>query len=199
MAQRLTNDELADRTRVANRRRGQRMRERLVDAGRSPLTVWVPSGLRARFVNEAAAAGVNINELAERYLDAGLRERKAVLNTEPDPETGLRENQVSSSNLIPDPDPDTADLFPMEPEPQTPVVVASEPATPPVSVSFDRTAMMMTIAERVDAGLSGAAIARELTADGHRSSTGSELIGANVLREFRKWKEKNDGSASTAV
>jgi hypothetical protein len=29
-------------------------------------------------VNEAAAQGVNINELAERYLDAGLRENKLV-------------------------------------------------------------------------------------------------------------------------
>ena len=59
--QRLSNDELATRTREANRRRGERHRERLTIAGHAALTVWLPVGLRREFVNEAAASGVNIN------------------------------------------------------------------------------------------------------------------------------------------
>jgi len=68
-----------------------------------------------------------------------------------------------------------------------------------VSVSFDRTAMMTTIGELLDAGLTGNEIARRLNAAGHRTTKGTELIGANVLREYRKWKEKNAGTDSTAV
>ena len=75
----LSNDELATRTREANRRRGERHRERLTIAGRAALTVWVPVGLRSRFVNEAAASGVNINELATQLIDRGLRESKTAI------------------------------------------------------------------------------------------------------------------------
>ena len=197
MAQRLTNDELAERTRVANRRRGERMRQRLVDAGRCPLTVWVPTGLRSRFVNEAAAQGVNINELAERYLDAGLRDGN--YNRErnlPDPDMNHGSN-INRDLYLPEPDPETLDLFASpDQEPQPPVVVISEPATtpPPVSVSFGRTAMMTTIGELLDAGLTGNEIARRLNAAGYRSQNGAELRGANVLREYRTWKEKKGGS-----
>ena len=74
MAQRLTNDELAERVRASNRRRGERHRQRLTGAGRAALTVWVPVELRSRFVDRAAELLININELAERYLAAGLRE-----------------------------------------------------------------------------------------------------------------------------
>jgi DNA-binding PadR family transcriptional regulator len=77
----LSNDELATRTREANRRRGERARERLTIAGRAALTVWLPVGLRSRFVAEAASCGVNISELATRLIEKGLRE-KSVLNTE---------------------------------------------------------------------------------------------------------------------
>lgn len=214
MAQRLTNDELAERTRVANRRRGERMRQRLVDAGRCPLTVWVPTGLRSRFVNEAAAQGVNINELAERLIEKGLSKSTIIADT-PDPETpdlfamadseyhARQDNecpvcgeptQTASGELTGNPHaPDCDYLRP--PYPQPPVVVISEQATQqPVSVSFDRSAMMTTIGELLDAGLTGNEIARRLNAAGYRSQNGAELRGANVLREFRTWKEKKGGS-----
>ena len=178
--QRLSNDELATRTREANRRRGERHRERLTIAGKAALTVWIPVKLRSRFVNEAAGLGVNINELAERLIEKGLS-KSAIIADTPDPE----------------PDPETLDLFASpDQEPQPPVVVISEPATtpPPVSVSFGRTAMMTTIGELLDAGLTGNEIARRLNAAGYRSQNGAELRGANVLREFRTWKEKKGGS-----
>mgnify|MGYP003586830730 CR=1 FL=1 len=72
MAQRLTNDELAERVRASNRRRGERHRQRLTVAGRAALTVWVPVELRSRFVDRAAELLININELAERLLSAAL-------------------------------------------------------------------------------------------------------------------------------
>ena len=58
----------------------------------------------------------------------------------------------------------------------------------------------MTMVDRLHSdGLRGADIARKLTAAGYRSSNGAELRGANVLREYRQWKEKADGSAKTAL
>ena len=168
----LSNDELATRTREANRRRGERHRERLTIAGRAALTVWVPVGLRSRFVNEAAASGVNINELATQLIDRGLRESKTAIIAD-----------------MPDPQPET----------HTPVFVADASTHNTVSVSLDRSAMMTTIGELLDAGLTGNEIARRLNAAGYRSTKGSALIGANVLREYRTWREKKDGSDSTAV
>lgn len=170
----LSNDELATRVRESNRRRGQRQRERLTIAGRSPLTVWVPTGLRTRFTNEAAALGVSINELAERYLGAGLGESKLL-------------NFTSSPD--PDPQSDTADLFATA-EPQTPVVVSTPDTRTQPSVCTDRDELMTAIGAMVDAGMSGAEIARRLNADGQRTAKGAEFNGANLLRDFRKWTEK---------
>lgn len=212
--QRLSNDELATRTREANRRRGERHRERLTIAGKAALTVWIPVKLRSRFVNEAAGLGVNINELAERLIEKGLSKSTIIADT-PDPETpdlfamadseyhARQDNecpvcgeptQTASGELTGNPHaPDCDYLRP--PYPQPPVVVISEQATQqPVSVSFDRSAMMTTIGELLDAGLTGNEIARRLNAAGYRSQNGAELRGANVLREFRTWKEKKGGS-----
>jgi len=50
---------------------------------------------------------------------------------------------------------------------------------------------MAVVARLLAEGLTGADIARKLTAAGYRSLRGSELIGANVLREYRKWKENS--------
>jgi len=181
----LSNDELATRTRDANRRRGERARERLTLAGRAALTVWLPITLRQHFVSEAAGSGVTISELATQLIEKGLRDGKK-----------------NCGSYLPDPEPDTADMFAMpEPEPQTPVVVVAGNPRPhnTVSVDSDRDAMMALVAGMLDDGLTGADIARRLTAAGYRSSNGAELRGANVLREYRAWKEKKHGSDSTAV
>ncbi len=176
----LSNDELATRTREANRRRGERHRERLTIAGRAALTVWLPVGLRREFVNEAALCGIGINELATRLIDKGLRESKTAIIAD-----------------MPDPQPETADMFATaEPEPQTPGGVVDTSTPPTVSVHSGRTAMMMLVAGMLADNLTGAEIARRLNADGYRSSNGAELRGANVLREYRAWKAKADGSNS---
>ena len=135
-------------------------------------------------MNEAAGSGMTINELATQLIEKGLRDVK-----------------TNCGSYLPDPEPQTADMFAMpEPEPQTPVVVAGNPGPHnTVSVDSDRDAMMTLVAGMLDDSLTGADIARKLTAAGYRASNGAELRGANVLREYRAWKEKKHGSDSTAV
>jgi hypothetical protein len=166
----LSNDELATRTRDANRRRGERARERLTLAGRAALTVWLPITLRQHFVSEAAGSGVTISELATQLIEKGLRDGKK-----------------NHGSYLPDP----------EPEPQTPVVVVGEPGQHnTVSVDSDRDALMAMVDRLHSDGLTGNNIARKLTAAGYRSSNGAELRGANVLREYRAWCETKNGNVA---
>jgi hypothetical protein len=193
----LSNDELATRTREANRRRGERARERLTIAGRAALTVWLPVWLRSQFVNEAAGSGMTINELATKLIEKGMLDSKLVNFNSPQMRDSVQFVTVESEIA----DPDTADLFATpEPEPQTPVVVADTASTHnTVSVGSDRDTMMVMVNRLLADGLTGADIARKLTAAGYKSQQGTELRGANVLREYRVWKEKSSGSESTAV
>lgn len=220
----LSNDELATRTREANRRRGERHRERLTIAGRAALTVWLPVTLRRDFVNEAAACGVNISELATRLIEKGLRDKDIAhypalkpLNADmdtadmfamADSEYHIRRDdecpvcgeptQTASGELTGKPHaPDCDYLKP--PYPQTRVVADTATTQQPVSVISDRDAMMALVARLLADGLTGADIARKLTAAGYKSQQGTELRGANVLREYRTWRDKANGSDSTAV
>ena len=202
----LTNDELANRTREANRRRSERARERLTLAGHAALTVWLPVGLRSRFVNEAAGSGMTINELAVQLIEKGMLDVNKNRGSDmPDPDGNMNHgsNYARGCNL-PEPDPDTADLFATpDPEPQTLVVADVDPdpqaTPPPVSVNSDRDSMLRRVGELLDEGLSGAEIARRMNAEGHRAVSGKELVGHNLLREYRAWRDKSDGSDSTAV
>lgn len=180
----LTDSELATRTREANRRRSERKRERLTIAGHAALTVWLPVGLRRDFVAAAAGQGVTINELATKFIEKGMRDGK-----------------INHGLYLPDPE--TADLFATpDPEPQTLVVADVDPDpqhTPPVSVNSDRDAMLRRVGELLADGLTGAEIARRLNAEGHRAISGKELVGPNLLREYRTWRDKSDGTVKTAV
>ena len=62
-------------------------------------------------------------------------------------------------------------------------------------VVSSRDALMVEVGKLLDEGLSGADIARRLTADGYQSPTGKPLSGPNVLRDYRAWARKN-GAAS---
>lgn len=70
MATRLTDTELAARTRAANQRRAARQLERRRAAGLVQLNVWIDANTKARI--EAARLGAALNETAERLLLAGL-------------------------------------------------------------------------------------------------------------------------------
>lgn len=182
----LSNDELATRTREANRRRGERQRERLTIAGRAALTVWLPVRLRKEFSNAALSAGLTISELAERLIEKGLKDKDI----------------AHCPALKPlNADMDTADMFAM-PDTNSTDTKENAPAdllSVSVGTGSDRDAMLQQVGELLAEGLTGADIARKLTAAGYRSQQGTELRGANVLREYRTWKEKNCGSDSTAV
>lgn len=166
MPAKLSDADFVERTRANNRRRAERQRERLVDAGRCPLTVWIPDAVHKALTTKAANDGATIAAVATELLSAALGERNGV-------------------TISPDPQPNTADLF---------AAGASTPdAETPHSVCTDRAELMTAIGAMIDAGLSGAEIARRLNADGQRTAKGAEFSGANVLRDWRRWKESHTG------
>lgn len=71
MIRRLSDKELAERVRTANRERAARRREKQEAAGMQQTVLWLPSGLRARV--EAATGGRTLSEKAAKLLEAGLR------------------------------------------------------------------------------------------------------------------------------
>ena len=182
----LSNDELATRTREANRRRGERARERLTIAGRAALTVWLPVGLRKEFSNAALSAGLTISELAERLIEKGLKDKDIA-----------HYPALKPLNA----DMDTADMFAMA-EPNPTFTKENAPAdllSVSVGSKADRGAMLQQVGLWLAEGLTGAEIARRLNADGYRAVSGKELVGHNLLREYRTWKERNDANRATAV
>ena len=72
MGARLSNDELATRTREANRRRAERLAERQRAAGRTAVTIWLTTTTKAALTAAAATTGDNLNDTAERLLSAAL-------------------------------------------------------------------------------------------------------------------------------
>ena len=74
MARKLTDSEFAERTRAANRRRTARYQQRLAAAGKTALTVWIDTGLKAALATAAAANGATIADTATALLSAALSE-----------------------------------------------------------------------------------------------------------------------------
>ena len=58
-------------------------------------------------------------------------------------------------------------------------------------VVSSRDALMTEVGKLLDEGLSGAEVARRLTAAGYRSQNGAALTGANLLRDFRRWQMRD--------
>ena len=72
MAKRLSDSEFAERTRAANRRRTERHHQRLIMAGKSALTVWLPATVRTALTTKAANDGATIADTAAALLSAAL-------------------------------------------------------------------------------------------------------------------------------
>ncbi len=72
MAKRLSDSEFAERARAANRRRTARYQQRLVSAGKSALTVWIPDTVRKALTEKAANDGATIADTAAELLSAAL-------------------------------------------------------------------------------------------------------------------------------
>ena len=72
MAKRLSDSEFAERTRAANRRRTERHHQRLIMAGRTALTVWIPAAVRTALTTKAANDGATIADTAAALLTSAL-------------------------------------------------------------------------------------------------------------------------------
>lgn len=70
--QRLTNDQLAERARAANRRRSERQRAKRMEAGKTAFTVWIPANLQKQIVDMATAEQVTTSAVAERLFITGI-------------------------------------------------------------------------------------------------------------------------------
>ena len=73
MATKLTDTELAARTRASNRQRAERQRVRLANAGRVATTVWLTASTKDALTRTAAAKGSTISDAAEQLLSMGLK------------------------------------------------------------------------------------------------------------------------------
>ena len=68
MARKLSDAEFVERTRAANRRRTERHQQRLIAAGKSALTVWIPDTLRQSLTAAATQRGETIAATATQWL-----------------------------------------------------------------------------------------------------------------------------------
>ncbi len=70
--QRLSDSEVAEKTRAANRRRAERKRARLAADGKSAFTVWIPADLQRQIVELATAEQTTTSDIATRLLSDSL-------------------------------------------------------------------------------------------------------------------------------
>ena len=71
MAKRLTDKELAERIRAANRKRAETRRIKLTTAGKTQMVVWIPDELRKQV--DARMNGQTLSGVVADLLAAGLR------------------------------------------------------------------------------------------------------------------------------
>ena len=68
MAKKLSDAEFVERTRENNRRRSERQRQRLEQAGRKALTVWIPAPVITALTTAANEQGATIADTAAQWL-----------------------------------------------------------------------------------------------------------------------------------
>ena len=67
--------------------------------------------------------------------------------------------------------------------------------TPAGNDATTKNGLMVWIGERLNEGLTGSEIARQLNTSGKRTASGAAFTGQNILRDYRAWARKN-GAAS---
>ena len=179
MATRLSDSEFAARTRKANQRRAARQLERRREAGLVQMNVWVSQSTKARI--EAARLGAALNETAERLLLAGLAATTTPATTTP--YCCLRCDA---------PIPADCEDAPVCADCNRELNAIAESCNATTTPATTRDALMTEVGKLLDEGLSGAEVARRLTAAGYRSQNGAALTGANLLRDFRRWQVMRD-------
>lgn len=74
MAKKLSDAEFIERTRLNNRRRSERQRERQATLGKSALTVWISVATKAALTASAKQAGVTVADMAEQWLSSNANQ-----------------------------------------------------------------------------------------------------------------------------
>ena len=187
----LTDSELAARLRQRNRDSSERRRERLALAGHTQLLTWIPASLRERVDAAAAASGLKLSPMVERLLLAGLNATTTPATTTP--YCCLRCDAPIPADC--EDAPVCADCNrEMNAIAESCNATTTPAATTPATTTRD--ALMTEVGKLLDEGLSGAEVARRLTAAGYRSPNGAALTGANLLRDYRRWQQQQgDGAA----
>ena len=179
---RISDSELAANVRQRNRQASERRRQRLAIAGKVQLLTWLPDTLRRELDSVAAARREPVSETAAAAILAGLKQ--------------IPTNPVSAYHCY---QCDARMTVEREKEPlcekcesasQLATTPASNNTQPMYTGCGDRDALMVETGKLLADGLSGADIARRLTAAGYRSPTGAALTGANLLRDYRAWLKR---------
>lgn len=89
MGRKLSDAEFIERTRLNNRRRSERQRERQAALGKSALTVWISVATKAALTASAEQAGVTVADMAEQWLSSNANQEPGEIPThkeKPDPD-----------------------------------------------------------------------------------------------------------------
>ena len=89
MGRKLSDAEFIERTRLNNRRRSERQRERQATLGKSALTVWISVATKAALTASAKQAGVNLADMAEQWLSSNANREQGEIpkhKEKPDPD-----------------------------------------------------------------------------------------------------------------
>ncbi len=214
MAKRLSDAELAQRTRAGNRRRSEHHRQRLESAGRVQLVVWTPVEIKTALESLATNRNQTLSATATALLSAALSVAaeipqliKSISSTDTPDTLDMFGIPDSEYRVRPDDECPVCGIsteFPHAPDceyrgAQRPLCVASQPNEVTTSrvIQSDKEALMTEVGAMLELKLSGGEIARRLNSAGRRTASGAEFTGANLLRDYRKWTEKKE--TTTAV
>lgn len=179
MAARIDDAERVRKIREYNRQASARRRVKLTQNGKAQLLCWIPETVRQRLDSAAAAQSRPLNDIVSELLSAALD----TYHHEPATTTTPPRNASNDATL---------DMF-SKPETATMDYTGrDEPATPSRVIQSDKDALMNEVGAMLESGLSGGEIARRWNSEGRRTASGAEYIGANILRDYRKWQMRNE-------
>jgi hypothetical protein len=135
--------------------------------------------VRQRLDSAAAAQSRPLNDIVSELLSAALDTTTNQTTTTP----RASNDATTTLDMFGNPEPATMDNTGRD-----------EPDTPSRVIQSDKEALMNEVGAMLESGLSGGEIARRWNSEGRRTANGSEFYGANLLRDYRKWKAKKDDS-----
>jgi len=175
MAARIDDAERVRKIREYNRQASARRRVKLTQNGKAQLLCWIPETVRQRLDSAAAAQSRPLNDIVSELLSAALD------TTTP--------NQTTTTPRASNDADATLDMFG---NPTTDYTGRDEPVTTSRVIQSDKAALMNEVGAMLESGLSGGEVARRLNAAGRRTANGTEFVGANLLRDYRKWQQRNE-------